>query len=373
MAPSALYIHVPFCVHHCGYCDFTVLAGRDDLMPDWLSAIQNELLALPAATRLQTVFIGGGTPTHLPADHLDQLLSFIRQHFVISDDAELSVEANPDGFSQAVLDTLVRQGVNRLSLGVQSFDDQCLRVLERQHTASSAVATIRHAAAAIPNISVDLMFAVPNQSLSSWKDTLRVATSLPARHISTYGLTWEDGTQFVARERRGDLQRAEEVLERDMYLAAIAHLTDNGFEHYEVSNFAKPGHQSRHNRVYWAADEYFAAGPGASRYVGGTRSTNTRNVRRWIASWKAGEPCVDVEETLGSEERAREAIMLALRLRSGLNMRQFETRFAVSLQDLAGSALQDNIDRGWLEIENGHLRLTPDGLLLADHIITDFL
>jgi oxygen-independent coproporphyrinogen-3 oxidase len=373
MPPRSIYLHVPFCIHHCGYCDFTVLAGRDDLMSGWLSSLRHEIEHTTQRVAIDTVFIGGGTPTHLPPDLLRQLLELIHERFDVATDAEFSIEANPDGLTRETLAVLSEHKVNRISLGVQSFDDACLRVLERTHTRDSAVEAIRNAAAVIRDVSVDLIFAVPGQSLASWDESLALATSLPVTHLSTYGLTWETGTQFVAREKRGQISRVSDELEREMYQLAIGRLDQQRFTHYEVSNFARDGRECRHNHVYWNADEYYGVGPGAARYVDGTRSTNSRNVMRWIKSWQEGRPCLDMEETLSPEERAREAIMLALRLRRGLNIDDFERRFRISLNSIAADAVARHADAGNLETSAGWIRLTNQGLMIADTVVGDFL
>ena len=375
--PRAVYLHVPFCLHHCGYCDFTLVARRDHLIPQWFDCLQRELeqhLA-EAGTRLpvDTLFIGGGTPTHLSIPQLRQLGALIDRYFELQPGGEYSMEANPDGLDIEKLQVLREIGINRLSLGVQSFDDDVLRLLERTHRADGAAEVVSQAAEVLGSVSLDLMFGVPGQTQSSWGASLERAIGLPVVHISTYGLTWEQGTPFYRRQRNGQLQRAEEELERAQYLLAIERLTGAGFEHYEVSNFARSGHQCRHNLVYWHAEEYLAFGPGAARYVRGVRSTNCRSVVKWLRSWAEGQACVEDEECCDAEQRAREAIMLGLRLRRGFAVEEFERRFGVQLSALAGEALEQGLRRGQLELRDGWLRLTEAGLLLADSVTADFL
>ena len=375
--PRALYVHVPFCLHHCGYCDFTLVANRDQLIPEYLAALGTEfndqLADVAGLIGIDTLFIGGGTPTHLTPKDLSTVFEVIRRHFRLIADGEFSVEANPDGLCDDRLALLRANGINRLSMGVQSFDDSVLKTLERRHTAVEAKEAMHRAVAFIPNVSLDLIFGVPGQTLDSWRDTLAVAVSMPVSHISTYGLTYEQGTPFFRQERAGSLRRAPDDLERQMYLAAIELLRSHGFEHYEVSNFAKPGFQCRHNRVYWNADEYFAFGPGAARYIDGVRSTNCRSVVRWLNSWKKGVLCLEETEQLSTEDKAREAIMLALRMIEGLHVPALENRFGVSLQQLAGDAIQRHQAAGLLEFHGEHLRLTRKGLLIADTVVVDFL
>ena len=376
-APQALYVHVPFCLHHCGYCDFTLVANRDHLIPQYLEMLGRELnhycREFTHRRRITTLFIGGGTPTHLSPKDLQTLFELIGRHFELSDDGEFSIEANPDGLCDERLSVLKANGINRLSLGVQSFDDAVLMTLERKHSAAEATDTIARASNFIPNVSVDLIFGVPGQTLESWQQTLEHLTQLPVKHISTSGLTYEQGTPFYRQEKSGVLKRMPDDLERDMYLAAMSHLESRGFEHYEVSNFGQPGYQCRHNNVYWNADEYYAFGPGAARYVDGIRSTNARSVVKWLNSWSKGEPCEEDREELTTEEKAREAIMLSLRRMAGLHVPSFEARFQLSLQDLAEEEIRQHVEDGLLEYFGECLRLTQNGLLIADSVVSDFL
>jgi oxygen-independent coproporphyrinogen III oxidase len=377
--PSArsVYVHVPFFLHHCGYCDFALVANRDHLIPQYLLALENELQAhrriVGDPVDVDTLFIGGGTPTHLSPETLQSLFTLIYQHFRPTTNAEISVEANPDGLDDERLDVLRSNGVNRLSLGVQSFDDAVLKTLERTHTGDQAMQTVERCSKCFPNVSLDLIFGVPEQSAASWQQTVETATALPVRHISTYGLTFEKDTPFFRREQHGQLKRTPDELERTMYLDAIARLSACGMQHYEVSNFAQPGSECRHNMVYWKANEYFAFGPGAASYLNGVRRTNTRSVVRWLKSWQQGEAAVEDCEELSNEEKAREAIMLALRMREGLNVGEFEKRFDLSFTVLAGDALQQHIDSGLLAYQSDFVSLTTEGLLIADTVISDFL
>ena len=376
-AARAVYVHVPFCLHHCGYCDFALVANRDHLIPQYLAALEQELQAhrrhAENIVDVDTIFIGGGTPTHLSPETLQSLFTLIYQHFRPTTGAEISVEANPDGLDDERLDVLRSNGVNRLSLGVQSFDDAVLKTLERTHTGDQALQTVERCSNWFPNVSLDLIFGVPGQSAVSWQQSLDTATSLPVKHVSTYGLTFEKDTPFFRREQHGQLKRTPDELERTMYLDAITHLSACGLQHYEVSNFAQPCFECRHNMVYWKADEYFAFGPGAASYLNGVRRTNTRSVLRWLKAWQQGEAAVEDCEELSNEEKAREAIMLALRMRKGLNVPEFESRFGLIFAELAGDALQQHIDSGFLVRQSDFVSLTIEGLLIADTVISDFL
>jgi len=378
IVPSAVYFHIPFCRHRCGYCDFTLVADRDDLIDDWLRALANELRLMPGTTEVHSIFVGGGTPTHLRPGQLEQFLQLVASTFRLTPKGEYTFEANPDGLTHDKVAILSSFGVNRLSLGVQSFDRDVLQRLERTHSPDDARDTVVRVAGAIPNVSIDLIFGVPGQSPDSWRTTVMEATKLPVKHVSTYGLTFEKGTSFYQRRARGELISAPSEVEREQYRAAMQILNDVGLIQYEISNFARDGFRCAHNQVYWNAQEYFAFGPGAARYLGGVRSTNGRNVSRWVESWLNGQPLLQDWEQLATEDRAREAIMLGLRQNVGIQLDRFERRFDVSVIDLAPTAFTRHLDARLLETASSaegkqFLRLTNEGRFLADTVITDFL
>lgn len=376
-APRAAYIHVPFCIHRCGYCDFTLVAGRDELIPAYLKALETELQSAGGPYEVDTLFIGGGTPSQLSADQLAALLSLIRHHLPLAVGGECSLEANPDGLSQQKLQAIADGGVNRLSLGVQSFDQTTLTTLERQHTPDEAVAVIERAARVIDNISLDLIFGVPGQELATWNATLETAIQLtrqfPLRHVSTYGLTFEKGTEFFRRQQSGDLLAVPEEHERQMYATAMHLLPEAGLPQYEISSFAAPARECRHNHVYWNAQEYFAFGPGAARYVNGVRSTNARSVTRWLKGWSQGQPALQDSEQLTAEHRRREAVFLGLRRMAGIDLQGFEARFGTQPAEFARQAFSANLEHGLLEVVDGYMRLTEAGRFVADSVVQDFL
>ena len=370
----AAYLHVPFCIHRCGYCDFTVIAGRDDLVPAYLHALRCELEQLRTPRPVETIFIGGGTPTQLAPADLTQLLRFVREWFPLQTHGEFSVEANPQGLDGPRLQVLADAGVNRLSLGVQSFDSQVLEVLERDHRFEDIHQAVTTARLYFSNISLDLIFGVPGQTLESWQSTLQQAIVLRPQHISTYGLTFEKGTPFWNRRRKGELQQTDEDLERAMYALAMNQLAAAGYQQYELSNFAKPGFECRHNQVYWAGEGYYAAGPGAARYINGRRETNHRSVTGWIERLRRGQsPVMDAEE-LSAEERAREMLMLGLRRTAGIDCELFARQSGFRVEELAKDALRKHLAGGFVEeTPRGTIRLTRAGRFVADAVIVDFL
>jgi len=371
--PRAAYVHVPFCVHRCGYCNFTVTAGRDDLIGAYLTALERELSALGEPRAVDTLFVGGGTPTHLPPADLARLMELINRWFPRSEGHETSFEANPAGLTAEKLDLLQAGGVNRISLGVQSFDPKVLKSLERDHGPDEIARSVELAKARFPAVSLDLIFAAPEQSLAQWLADLSQAIALETQHVSTYGLTFEKGTTFWTRKERGLLDQANEDLERDMYLSGIDTITQAGFTHYEVSNFARPGFRCRHNEAYWAGDSYYAAGPGAARYVDGRREMNHPSTTTWMKRVMAGESPVNESETLEPSDRAREAAVFGLRRMEGLDRAVFAAQTGFELDKLLGPALVRHVETGLLADDGRHVRLTRAGLMVSDAIWPDFL
>lgn len=371
--PTSAYIHVPFCQHRCGYCDFTLVARKDHLIDDYLAAMEQQLATVEPGTELQTLFLGGGTPTHLSIKQLERLLAAIFSRFRLAADAEFSIEANPLNLSIDKIDFLQQSGINRVSLGVQSFHSEILTFLERDHQPQEIFDIVNNLQARIPNTSLDLIFAVPGQSLQDWQDSLAAAVGLGIPHLSTYGLTIEKGTSFWSRQQSGLFDLPADDLAGTMYEYSLEYLGSQGLQHYEISNFARPGFECRHNEVYWTGYPYYGFGPGAASYLNGVRRQNHRSVVTWLKRIAAGESPIAEEEELDPESRAREAIIFGLRRRIGIGLADFESRYGFSLSELAEEAMQKNLAAGLLEQTETHLRLTPAGCLLADSIVVDFL
>jgi oxygen-independent coproporphyrinogen-3 oxidase len=371
--PTAAYLHVPFCAHRCGYCNFTLVAGRDDLIDAYLDAISAELSWLETPRPVNTLFIGGGTPTHLPPPALDRLLSLARRWFPPRDGYEFSVEANPIDISAERVAVLAAHGVNRVSLGAQSFRAEKLRLLERDHSDETIRRAVELLRPAIGAISLDLIFGAPGETLPDWKADVATALQLTPDHLSTYGLTFERGTTFYGRQQRGELQSLDEDLERAMFEHAIDALAADGYEHYEVSNFARPGKRCRHNETYWNAESYFAAGPGAARYVRGVREINHRGTLAYLRHVAAGESPVAECETLSPDDRAREALVIGLRRMSGVDRRAFAERFGMTVESLGGNALQRHLQAGFFVLEADTLRLSREGLMVSDALWGEYL
>lgn len=372
-APRAAYVHVPFCAHRCGYCNFTVIAGRDDLVDRYLTAVEQELKSLDGPHPVDTLFLGGGTPTHLALSELTRLLRVVRTTLALAPAGEFSVEANPAGLTADKLQALADHGVTRLSLGAQSFDPAKLRVLERDHSAHDIRRAVELARDKLASVAVDLIFGVPGETLEIWDHDLNELLRLEPGHVSTYGLTFERGTRFWNRRLHGHLAPLDEEVERAMYAAALDRLPAAGFEHYEVSNFARPGRRCRHNETYWAGESYWAVGPGAARYVQGRREVNHQSTTTYLGRVLGGKSPVALSETLTPEDRARELLVLGLRRMAGVDRDEFLARTGYQLERLAGPKLAQHLATGLLAEDGRRIRLTRAGLFVSDAIWPDFL
>lgn len=349
------------------------MAGRDDLIEAYLAALERELAWLGEPREVDTLFFGGGTPTHLPPEQLERLLRLAQRWFPPASGAEVCVEANPADLDLPRCDVLAAHGITRVSLGVQSFQPEKLELLERDHRRQQVEQAVARVRAFAPSLSLDLIFGTPGETLATWTEDLESALALLPQHLSTYGLTFERGTLFWNRLARGELGRCDEDLEGQMYELAIDRLTAAGFEHYEVSNFAQPGHRSRHNEAYWTGRGYFAAGPGAARYLNGRREMNHRSTTTYIARLAAGQsPVADAEE-LPPEDAARERLVFALRRLEGIDLEAFAAETGFRAETLGGQALLNYLEMGFLERSVRRLRLTRRGLLLSDSLWPAFL
>ena len=373
--PRAAYVHIPFCAHKCGYCDFASLAGVDHLADRYLSALEREMaLSLGRPQEVDTLFVGGGTPTRLDAGQLERLTRIIGRWLVPTPGAEWTVEANPGTLDRQKADILAEAGVDRISLGAQSFRPDSLRVLERHHGREEVERAVEIVRDRFPRWSLDLIFGVPGSSLADWERDLEIAMGFGPAHLSCYGLVYEKGTPLWRQRERGEVRPVDEELERSMYEVTIERLARAGLEMYEISNFARPGHESRHNLVYWANEAYFGFGVGAARYVRGVRSVNTRELPAYLRRIEAGEPATGPSEELTPEERAREtAVLLLRRTAMGLDRDDFRRRTGFDIDQLAGPAIERYRASGSLEDEGGRLRLSREGVFVADAVLAAFL
>jgi oxygen-independent coproporphyrinogen III oxidase len=367
-------VHIPFCAHKCGYCDFASLAGVDHLADRYLIALEREMAAMGEPQEVDAVFVGGGTPTRLSAVQLETLLAAVRRWFPLAPGGEWTVEANPGTLDEAKTDVLARGGVNRVSLGAQSFQRPLLKILERAHEPEEVSRALDLIRPRFDRWSFDLIFGVPGSTERDWEADLETALDLAPSHLSCYGLVYEKGTPLWREWNAGRVQALDEEVERAMYAHTIDRLARAGLQQYEISNFAARGHESRHNLVYWANDAYFGVGVGAARYLNGRRSINTRDLPTYLRKIEAGEEAVGPVETLDPEGRARETAVLMLRLtRRGLEYADFRDRTGYDLDELARAAIERHTARGWLEDDGVRLRLTREGVFVADTVLADFL
>jgi oxygen-independent coproporphyrinogen-3 oxidase len=371
--PTAAYLHIPFCAHHCGYCDFAVAAGTDHLIDLYLEALEMELAGLGAPAPVTTLFLGGGTPTYLSPAQLERLMRMIRHWLPLRGGGEFSIESTPESITPGKVDVLAAGGVNRVSIGVQTFHAHLLPALDRIHSPEQVAPAVEAVRSRGMNFSLDLIFGVPGQSLDDWRADLDRALGLRPDHLSTYGLTYEKGTPLWKDRERGQVKSLDEETELAMYLEAIDRLGAAGFEHYEISNFARPGRRCRHNEAYWANHAYFGFGVGAARYLGGKRELNVRGLKDYLKRVLAGGSPTFQGEELGPEERARETAVIQLRRCDGIFRNEFLAQTGYALDALMGEKIARHAEAGLLEDSGDHVRLTRRGKCIADALVADLL
>lgn len=373
MRPLAVYVHIPFCTVKCGYCDFNAYAGLHHLAERYHRSLLAEIggyQELLESARIETVYFGGGTPSEVPARHIAAVLEALSPPVPT---AEVSLEANPGTISLAQLRDLRAAGVTRLSLGAQSFHASELRFLDRIHSAEATVAVAGLAReAGFESLSLDLIYGLPGQSLAAWQESLAAALALGPNHLSLYALTVEEGTPLARRMARGEVTALDDDAVAAMYEAASAELGAAGFRQYELSSWARPGHQSRHNRAYWTDGEFLGLGAGAHGYLGGERYHNRAQPGDYIEALEAGGSAVQARELPDRARAMSDWLMLRLRLVEGFSLSEFEQRFGQPLASLAGEALQRCLAAGLLE-DVDTLRLTSRGRLLHGEVTAELV
>lgn len=368
-ALPALYIHIPFCIRKCVYCGFYSITDRSQI-PDYLAALRREMeLYREWAPSFDTLYIGGGTPSVLPATELERLIADIRGVFSIASDAEITVETNPADIDAGLLNAMCRAGVNRLNIGVQSFDDRILAFLGRRHDRRQAVAAVTAARiAGMENIGIDLIYGVPAQTMSTWFATLREAIALDPDHLSCYQLTLEDGTLLDEQFRRGEVVFPDDALQADFFSATSEFLENHGYTHYEVSNYSRSGRESRHNRKYWDHIPYLGLGPTAHSFQGRERRWNCRAVGLYINDLASGRAPIEAVETLSNEQLSLEDLFLGFRTRRGICLETFKIRYGRDLLMEKRDVLMKLSREGLVEIRDGFLRPTRTGMAVADSL-----
>ena len=371
-----IYIHVPFCRSKCQYCDFCSQATKDDnLMDGYLDAICDHIKeagTLAPGYKVDTIYFGGGTPTFFGADGLAIILTAIRRNFDVDGNAEITFEANPDSVSDRLLHRLRAEGFNRVSLGIQNDNDEMLKKLGRPHTYAQAVTAYhRIRKAGFRNVSIDLMYGLPGQTIQDWAETLDNVLRLNPEHVSCYALKIEEGTPF--HEYKEMLNLPDDDTQADMYLTAVETLRGRGFRQYEISNFCRKGLYSRHNMRYWSGGEYLGFGPSASSDFGGKRFTLTRDLQAYISGIRDGGDIMDEMEEIPMRERAGEYLMLRLRTSTGVSAEEYERLFLLPFGPLEEVLEKQRRYFHATQNDQGRWVLTPKGYLVSNDIITDLL
>ena len=370
--PTSAYVHIPFCTQICYYCDFSKVFIKNQPVDSYLEHLLEEFRSYDIQ-KLSTLYIGGGTPTALSASQLEVLLDGLTKHLDLSVLEELTIEANPGDLDADKIAVLKNSPVNRVSLGVQTFDNKMLKKIGRSHLEKDIYENIdRLKLAGFDNISIDLIYALPGQTMDQVKENVAKAISLDIPHMSLYSLILENHTVFMNRMRRGKLPLPKEELEAEMFEYIIAELERAGFEHYEISNFSKLGFESRHNLMYWDNAEYYGIGAGASGYVNGIRYKNHGPIRHYLNAVEAGNARI-TEEHLSQREQMEEEMFLGLRKKSGVSMARFEEKFGRSFDGLYGEIVKDLVQQGLMQIDGDRVRMTKRGLFLGDTVAERFI
>ncbi|HEL0614419.1 TPA: oxygen-independent coproporphyrinogen III oxidase [Streptococcus equi subsp. zooepidemicus] len=370
--PTSAYVHIPFCTQICYYCDFSKVFIKNQPVDAYLEALIKEFESYQISS-LKTLYIGGGTPTAITAKQLDYLLSHLQQHLQLDQLEEFTIEANPGDLTEDKIAVLRKSAVNRISLGVQTFNDKQLKQIGRSHTEAQIYTTIASLKeAGFQNMSIDLIYALPGQTIQQVKENVAKALALDIPHLSLYSLILEHHTVFMNKMRRGKLQLPTEDLEAEMFEYIISEMEANGFEHYEISNFTKPGFESRHNLMYWNNDEYFGCGAGASGYLNGIRYRNRIPIQHYLKAVADGNARLS-EEVLTKEEMMEEELFLGLRKKSGVSVSRFQEKFGLSFESRYGPVVRELQNQGLLVEDKDFVRMTKKGLFLGDSVAEKFI
>lgn len=388
----SLYIHIPFCETKCPYCDFNTYSHIEPLIDSYINALIKEINLwgnILEKFTIKTIFFGGGTPSYIPEKYISDVMKQINESFEMDSQSEITLEANPGDFTESKLGNYLENGINRLSIGVQSFDNNLLKLLGRRHTAQDALKSYKMAqSVGFDNISIDLMYGLPNQSLDQWISTINQSTEILPTHISMYCLTLEPGTPFESWVRVGKITEPDPDLAADMYETADSMMGKFGYRHYEISNWALDGRESVHNLAYWYSQPYLGVGPGAHSYFGGYRFSNLKNPREYIS--KTSEinnnltnyslknlkellqniPTIETTELIDKSTAMIETLMMGLRIDKGISISEFSSKFKQTPFEAYQSILEPLIDFGLLKITNENLRLTPKGRILSNEVFS---
>ena len=372
---AGIYIHIPFCRKRCHYCDFfksTDLSQKARLLAGLKKELQSRASEL-TSEEINTIYFGGGTPSVLLIDEFKDLLITIKEHYQVTDNAEITLEANPDDLTQAILSALNQIGFNRLSMGVQSFSESDLKLMNRRHGVMQALQSVKWAKrAGFDNISIDLIYGLPNQTLEEWERNVRIAVELDVQHISAYNLTYHEGTVFYGQLKKGILKELPDELSVQQFEMLIKILKEAGFEHYEISNFCKPGLYSQHNTSYWKSKKYLGIGPSAHSYDLVSRRWNVSSISKYLDALENNQSYFETE-ILTEQDRYNDFIITGLRTIWGISEEFVQNSFSEIYKTHFQKLKEKYLQSGHLLYHSGTVCISPEGLFISDKIMADFM
>ena len=372
---AGIYIHIPFCKKRCTYCDFYTEVTTQ-FIPDLINSIGKELIIRKdyiGESEIKTIYFGGGTPSILTVEQFKTLFNIIESNYNINANAEITFEANPDDLNSDFFNSIKSLPFNRISIGIQSFDNDDLKRLNRRHNSNQAIEAVKNAKkAGFENISIDLIYGLPFQTIESWKSQLEIAFSLGIQHISAYGLTYEEGTELWKQRENGDIKVVDDETMNEMYLILLDTAIKNGFEAYEISNFALPGFRSKHNTSYWKQEPYIGVGPSAHSYNIKSRQWNIASINEYINAIECNKPFFESEE-LTVKEQFNDYIMVSIRTSDGTDLSKIEHDFGVEFADFFTKSVQKYIDNGKVIRSKDNFVLSRLGILISNQILIDLI
>lgn len=375
MIRSGIYIHIPFCKRKCYYCDFNSYANMEESFKPFKEAIMREIRNRKDELKdiFTSIYIGGGTPNVLPPFYIENILDEIYKYYDISNDAEISIELNPGLIDDEKLKTYKRIGINRISIGLQAWQDKLLKKIGRIHTIHDFIENYDMATKYFDNINIDIMYALPDQIFDDFKETLSNVVSLKPTHISCYGLILEEGTVFYKLYEENKIKPADDEFEMMMYHYVIEFLQKNGYKHYEISNYAIPGYECRHNTLYWKDLQYIGFGPGAYSFVNNRRCGNVKDIKKYIEMMNRTGYAIEDIDVLDEKDKMSEYMFLGLRMMDGVYDKDFKTRFGKSMFSIFKNAIDKNIGLNLLIREGDNIKLTQKGIDVSNNVFEDFL
>jgi len=371
----AIYIHFPFCRRKCDYCSFVSYQGYEAYFPTYVSALKKELAARVTGQKVSSIYLGGGTPSILPSEQIEDILRAVFSLFAVKDDAEITIEANPGTVDESYLAALRAIGINRLSLGVQSFNDNDLAMLGRIHNASEAKEAVKNIRkAGFTNLNLDLLYGLPYQNLSGWRDTLSQAIDLNPEHLSLYPLSLEGSEPMYLSIGRGEIPALDPDQSADQYELATDLLKEHGYSHYEISNWAKKGYECRHNIRYWRSKPYIGVGVAAHSCLNSHRMANTSDIEKYLDAFLCSMPIVrDQNDDIESETLLSETVIMGLRLSDGVSLDEIYNQFNIDLLETFGNQISELTGLGLMECIDGNIKLTHRGRLLGNEVFCQFI